>query len=255
MSFYCPGMQTGRMWDGMLPRQAPLHAYSDYFDGIALDPKWAEWDVLGNTTVDGTVDGQVSVTQVTHGGASFAGIYQTIPLPDSQFAVTAYYALQERMINTPDIGIFVGEDMATLPNTGNFTYAGISTASVNGPRFTSQGFTSYNVGGAIFVGEAAYGAPLAGFFRVFVDIDWTALPNPTVSFTSLWSLTGHRCCQMNTNTGTIAAYMPDWAGSGNASIGICLNNGGTGLDATAVSKMFRYDATADMHFPVGNSIR
>lgn len=134
------GTLNGAVWSPDEPEATP-NAKSDDFAGTSLDAKWTEWDEDSRLTV--TVNDALYFDMAIAGSAadSLAGIFQSAPA-DNYFAVTARLNWGTTVQSFQWVGVFVGEDLATIPATGGVAFCGPAFYST--PMAGSYIFATYN---------------------------------------------------------------------------------------------------------------
>jgi hypothetical protein len=227
--------QGGPGWYG-LTQQSPLAVQTDYFDNNSLDPKWLEWDVPGTQTVTENAQG-LTLSQPSVAGDSNTGIYQTAPA-DNQFLITAYIDIEGITANFIGLSAFAGENVTAAPATASFLVSTIG-AGGTGPYVSFDRWTAYNTFDIIINGFRPVVYRTSIYARLFID-------RTAVTATCLFSDNGHTWVQHGAAVSWAAGAV-----SSIDSIGLLVNNAGSGATAKLKSLMFRVDITADPFLPIG----
>jgi hypothetical protein len=234
-----PSSASGnQVWLGLVP-QVPPETETDYFTDNTLDPKWTEFDIDGNTSVSEGSDG-LELSQASHGGSSFGGVYQTAPA-DDQFAVTAELRMEGPHTQFANMSVFMAEDSTGMSASSSFVTMAY-TAQNTGPTFNFQRWSDYNTFGANILSPAA-----SETGRVFVRL-WVDRTESGGTIYGLVSPDGREWVQLGSVTFATAAMADlDY-------IGIGMDNSGSGITQILRSSMFRVDTTTDKFLPVGGFV-
>jgi hypothetical protein len=230
-----------QIWLGTVP-QEPLHAKSDYFQGTTLDPKWEEWEPLGEGTVT-QANGEVRLTKDST-NFGYDGIIQDSP-SDDQFCITARFSLSGLYgAQYFNVILLVGEDLSAgtgAPTTNGFLINNLHWDDID-VLWTAAVHENY-VAGTGIESEVMPTGPVV-YLRLFVD----RTAGVAGEVTALISENGKdwiRYPAMDVNAYADVTSL--------TSMGIAFWNS-TGAEGAVLCDVFRVDITTDPELPVGGFV-
>lgn len=211
-------------WEPMAP-PASAGSEDDEFStpGAGVPSGWTEIDHGTNTTV-AVEDYGLVLTQTTHAGASWAGIYKSIPAGD--FTIWTKVFLQDhRAVANMFVGLALFEDATSA--TADIDIISLITSGTTFGQVQHDRYAAYNGAVTTTRGTLNVGPSL-------IDGVYFRLRRTGTTYAADWSTNG--LTWVNLTNGVALGYTA-------THFGLVINNGNTGSTMSTIHSFFRYVAS------------